>query len=136
MRGEEKRAFDPKKFVISCAIGGAVGLAAAMLLLAGVAALTLSGMLERGSSLAYAAAAVGALVGGLIASKRSGAGALPSAAAAGAAMLLLCFIAGLIVFPEAGLDGALPTVIAIFAGSLAGGLLGAKPKSSRRKPKK
>ena len=134
MRGEEKKSFDMKKFVVSAVIGGAAGTLAALLILMGAAALVLGGVLGDGGGAVYAAAAVGALIGGIIAEKRSRAGALPCAGAVTVVMLSLLICVGLALYEDFELTaGMAKTAAALAAGSIAGGLIGSGGKTKRVK---
>ena len=136
MRGEEKKSFDFKKFVISAAIGGAVGVLIALLLLLGAAALILGGVIGEGTATVYVSAAVGALVGGLITAKRSNLGALPCAGSAALVMLVIFFLVGLMFFESfAFTSGALTVVLVILIGAIVGAFLGTAKKTKRAKRK-
>lgn len=137
MRGEEKRTFDFKRFAVSALIGGAVGVLAALLLLLGAAALTMAGVLGKGTAAAYAAAAAGSLVGGFVAAKRSGAGAIPCAAAVAVTMLAICIVVGLVFYEGFELTNGAATLAALMlAGGLAGAFTGASRGGTRRKSRK
>lgn len=136
MSGEEKRSFDIKRFAISAVIGGAVGVLAALLLLLGAAALVLGGVLGEGTAAAYIAAAVGALVGGFVAAKRSRAGALLCGGAVAITMLIVSCLAGLAFFESfAFTNGAASLISAVLIGGLAGAFLGSGGGKKRTKKK-
>lgn len=135
----EKSGSKFRPLVIASLLGVAIAVLVTLVLLMGVTALTLGGLIDGSSSgvMVNIAAGIGALVGGLVASRRSGAGALICAATVAIPEFLICMLVGLMFYENfLPMNGGVALAAAMIAGALVGTLLGSRRGGSKARRKK
>lgn len=114
---------------------GALGVAVAMLVLAGAAIMISAGVLEngRGAGAVVAACLLGGFVGGVYAVRQRKGGALPVGLGVGTVMFLLLLSAGAVLYDALPVTQSMGAVAgACLCGGGLAGLLAGKPKKKRR----
>lgn len=135
----EKSGSKFRPLVIASLLGVAIAVLVTLVLLMGVTALTLGGLIDGSSSgvMVNIAAGIGALVGGLVASRRSGVGALICAATVAIPEFLICMLVGLMSYENfLPMNGGVALAAAMIAGALVGTLLGSRRGGTKNRRKK
>lgn len=139
MRTGEKSGFQFRPLAFASLLGVAIAVLLTLVLLLGVTALVLSGLFDGSSSgvMVNIAAGIGALVGGLVATRRSGAGALVCTATVAIPEFLICMLVGLAFYENfLPVNGGVALAASMLAGALVGAMLGSRRGGAKARRKK